>query len=113
MVGLVGLVVVALGVVLIPLPGPGWLIVLTGIAIWAIEFVWARHLLQYTHEQAQRWSVWQRGQHWLVRILLLSALIAIAATTLWLSLRHGLGIDPIERLFGAAAGPAVDTDPAR
>lgn len=35
----------ALGVVLIPLPGPGALIILAGLALLAKEFVWAERLL--------------------------------------------------------------------
>ena len=41
-VALVGLIVVVAGIILLPLPGPGWLIVFAGIAIWATEFAWAR-----------------------------------------------------------------------
>jgi uncharacterized protein (TIGR02611 family) len=108
LVGLLGLVVVALGLILVPLPGPGWLIVLAGIAIWAIEFVWARQLLRFTTEHLYRWNAWQRGQHWLVRVPMLLALLAIAAATLWLSIKQGFGFDPIERFFGAGASSAFD-----
>ena len=34
----VGLVLLLGGLALVPLPGPGWLIVIAGIAIWASEF---------------------------------------------------------------------------
>ena len=44
-VAVVGTVVVAIGVVLIPYPGPGWLVVFAGLAILAIEFSWAGRLL--------------------------------------------------------------------
>lgn len=43
-----GLAVVALGVVLLPLPGPGWLVIFAGMAIWATEFVWAQLVLRWT-----------------------------------------------------------------
>jgi uncharacterized protein (TIGR02611 family) len=102
LVGLVGLVFVVLGLALVPLPGPGWLIVIAGIGVWAIEFVWARSLLRLTHERLYRWNAWQREQHWLVRALLLSALIVTVVTALWLSLKHGFGIDPTARLLDAA-----------
>ena len=42
-----GLVLVAGGLVLVPLPGPGWLIVFLGIGIWATEFPWAARLLTW------------------------------------------------------------------
>jgi uncharacterized protein (TIGR02611 family) len=43
-----GLAVVAAGVVMLPLPGPGWLVIFAGMAIWATEFVWAQLVLRWT-----------------------------------------------------------------
>ena len=45
-VGLLGGAIVVLGFILIPLPGPGWLIVFAGLALLATEFVWAERLLR-------------------------------------------------------------------
>jgi uncharacterized protein (TIGR02611 family) len=42
-----GFLVVLVGIVLIPLPGPGWLIVFAGLAILAREYVWAERLLNH------------------------------------------------------------------
>jgi len=28
------------------IPGPGWLVIFAGLSVLAIEFVWARHLLE-------------------------------------------------------------------
>ncbi|MFJ4871760.1 TIGR02611 family protein [Streptomyces sp. NPDC088757] len=54
----VGLAVVGAGVVMLPLPGPGWLVIFAGMAIWATEFVWAQLVLRWTKrkvtEAAQR-----------------------------------------------------------
>jgi Putative transmembrane protein (PGPGW) len=44
---IVGFAVVVLGLILVPLPGPGWLIVFAGLAILATEYVWARRLLGF------------------------------------------------------------------
>ncbi|MDO0928590.1 TIGR02611 family protein [Streptomyces sp. TG1A-8] len=44
----VGLAVVAGGVVMLPLPGPGWVVIFGGMAIWATEFVWAQLVLRWT-----------------------------------------------------------------
>jgi uncharacterized protein (TIGR02611 family) len=55
---LVGVPLVALGIALLPLPGPGSLVILAGLAVLAVEFAWA-----------ERWSrrirdgfvaVWER-----------------------------------------------------
>ncbi|MEU8706218.1 TIGR02611 family protein [Streptomyces sp. NPDC048565] len=54
----VGLAVVGTGIVMLPLPGPGWLVIFGGMAIWATEFVWAQLVLRWTRrkvtEAAQR-----------------------------------------------------------
>jgi uncharacterized protein (TIGR02611 family) len=44
----VGLAVVVAGVVMLPLPGPGWLVIFAGMALWATEFVWAQLVLRWT-----------------------------------------------------------------
>ena len=41
-VGLAGTAVVVVGLVLVPLPGPGWAIVYAGLALLGTEFHWAR-----------------------------------------------------------------------
>ncbi|WP_406859765.1 TIGR02611 family protein [Streptomyces sp. HUAS MG47] len=45
---IVGLAVVVGGVIMLPLPGPGWLVIFGGMAIWATEFVWAQLVLRWT-----------------------------------------------------------------
>ncbi|MEU3512712.1 TIGR02611 family protein [Streptomyces longwoodensis] len=54
----VGLAVVVAGVIMLPLPGPGWVVIFGGMAIWATEFVWAQLVLRWTKrkvtEAAQR-----------------------------------------------------------
>jgi len=43
-----GLAIVVVGVVMLPLPGPGWLVIFAGMAVWATEFVWAQLVLRWT-----------------------------------------------------------------
>jgi uncharacterized protein (TIGR02611 family) len=64
-VTLVGAVIVAVGIVLLPLPGPGWLIIFAGIGVWSTEYAWAARLLRWTRDQVTRYSArlrawWQR-----------------------------------------------------
>ena len=40
-VGIVGVLVIILGVILIPLPGPGFLVIIGGLFILSMEFEWA------------------------------------------------------------------------
>jgi uncharacterized protein (TIGR02611 family) len=46
-VGVVGLLVVVAGLILVPLPGPGWLIVFLGIAVLGTEFPAAHRVGQW------------------------------------------------------------------
>ncbi|MFC9957896.1 TIGR02611 family protein [Streptomyces nigra] len=45
---IIGLAVVGAGIVMLPLPGPGWVVIFGGMAIWATEFVWAQLVLRWT-----------------------------------------------------------------
>ncbi|MFJ4706029.1 TIGR02611 family protein [Streptomyces anulatus] len=47
----VGLAVVGAGVAMLVLPGPGWLVIFGGMAIWASEFVWAQTVLRWTRRK--------------------------------------------------------------
>ncbi|WP_328769384.1 TIGR02611 family protein [Streptomyces sp. NBC_00286] len=44
---LIGLAVIVMGVILLPLPGPGWLVIFAGMALWATEFAWAQRVLRW------------------------------------------------------------------
>jgi uncharacterized protein (TIGR02611 family) len=57
-IAIVGLLIVVVGVILLPLPGPGWLIIFLGIGVWATEFAWARRLLSHTRALVGRWTSW-------------------------------------------------------
>jgi uncharacterized protein (TIGR02611 family) len=92
-VGLLGGIVVAVGIVLIPFPGPGWAIVILGLAIWAIEFHWARNLLEFTKRHVQSWTHWIGRQSWPVRILVGAVGMVFVAGVVWLSVKLSLGID--------------------
>ena len=48
----VGCAVIAAGVAMLVLPGPGLLVVVAGLAILATEFAWAERLLDRAKEQA-------------------------------------------------------------
>jgi uncharacterized protein (TIGR02611 family) len=97
-VGVAGLAVVMLGLILVPLPGPGWLIVLLGLSIWAIEFAWARQLLEFTRRQVYGWTRWVTRQPWPVRILVGLVGMAFVAVVVWQSLKISLGVDVVERV---------------
>ena len=51
---LIGFTLLALGIVMIATPGPGWLTIMLALGILAAEFVWARRLLDRLKEQGVR-----------------------------------------------------------
>ncbi|MBI1347684.1 hypothetical protein GC163_15520 [bacterium] len=49
---MIGSTVIALGIAMLLLPGPGWLTVFGGLAILATEFAWARWALKHAQARA-------------------------------------------------------------
>ena len=92
-IGILGGLVVAIGIILIPLPGPGWAIVILGLAIWALEFVWAKNLLEFTKHHVQSWTHWVGRQSLPLRGLIgLVGLIFISAVV-WASVKVTFDVD--------------------
>jgi uncharacterized protein (TIGR02611 family) len=91
--------VVSLGLILVPLPGPGWLIVILGLSILAIEFVWARHLLHFTRTQVHAWTSWIAEQSWPVRIVVGLISLVFVSVVVWQSVRISFDIDLVESIW--------------
>jgi uncharacterized protein (TIGR02611 family) len=51
---LFGFTLLAIGIVMIATPGPGWLTILLALGVLAAEFVWARTLLDRLKEHGTR-----------------------------------------------------------
>jgi uncharacterized protein (TIGR02611 family) len=51
---LIGMGLVLTGVVLLALPGPGFVVIILGFAVLSKEFPWAQVALEKTQQQAQR-----------------------------------------------------------
>jgi len=62
LIGLLGTGVVIIGAVLLPLPGPGWLIIFAGLGILATEFAWAQRLLARVRSFLTAWTSWVMQQ---------------------------------------------------
>jgi uncharacterized protein (TIGR02611 family) len=69
-IAVLGTLIVLGGIVLIPLPGPGWLIVFAGLALLATEFAWAARLLHFARDKVRAWTDWVRRQSLAVRGLI-------------------------------------------
>lgn len=99
-IGVLGTLVVALGIVLIPFPGPGWAIVILGLAIWAIEFVWAKNLLEFTKRHVQSWTRWVGRQSIPVRAIIGVVGMIFVAFVVWASVRVSFDIDLAVMVWG-------------
>ncbi len=68
-VAVVGVAVVGVGLVLVPFPGPGWAVVLLGLALLGSEFAWAARLQRHVRHRLGAWVGWVADQGWPVRVL--------------------------------------------
>ncbi|MFD6612590.1 TIGR02611 family protein [Micromonospora chalcea] len=94
-IGILGAIVVTVGIALIPLPGPGWLLVIAGLGVWAVEFHWARRLLAFTRRHVNSWTQWVKRQSLGVRFVLGAVGLVFVSVVVWLSLKYSLGIDVV------------------
>jgi uncharacterized protein (TIGR02611 family) len=107
-VAVAGAVVIATGVVLLPLPGPGWVIIFVGLGIWATEFVWAKRLLRFARENVRRWTAWMGRLGWFVRGLVGLGIVLLVLACFWLvflvSGVPGFLPEPAQRWLGQLPG---------
>jgi uncharacterized protein (TIGR02611 family) len=89
-VGISGAVVLIVGIILIPYPGPGWLVVFVGLAILAREFPWAERALRYGRTRYDAWNQWVAQQHPLVRVVTFVLTAIVVILTVWLINGYGL-----------------------
>lgn len=89
-IGIAGGLVVLIGLILVPYPGPGWLIVFAGLAILATEFDGASKVLGFAKDKYDRWAKWLKRQHLIVQLLTLALTGLVVLVTVWLV--NGFGI---------------------
>ena len=86
-VAVLGVAVLVIGVVLLPLPGPGWLIIFAGLGILASEFDWAARLLRFARAKVSAWTDWVATQSRPVQAVIglagLALLAALVAAAWW------------------------------
>ena len=62
-VALLGLILVTLGFVSGPIPGPGGIpLILLGLAVWSSEFEWAHQVMQWFKAELHRYRTWPSGK---------------------------------------------------
>ena len=80
LVTLVGVAIIVVGIILLPLPGPGWLIIFGGLGILASEYAWASRLLSTARRYVGAWMQWTLRQPLWVRALIgLAGFLIVAA----------------------------------
>lgn len=82
-VGVLGWAIIVLGIFLLPLPGPGWLIIFLGLGILASEFAWAERLLNFAKRNVKAWTRWLARQSIFVKGLVSLACFALIGAVIW------------------------------
>ncbi len=82
-VGLVGGVVTVVGLIMVPAPGPGWLVVFAGLLILSSEFEFAQRLLDFAREHVRRWNTWVMAQPLWVRGVVALGTLAVVWLLIW------------------------------
>jgi uncharacterized protein (TIGR02611 family) len=87
----VGGLVVATGIALLALPGPGWATIFVGFMILASEFAWARRSLDWAKERARSAQVKAMAPEVRRRNQVLSVVVAtmIVGAVVWYWQTHG------------------------
>lgn len=89
-IGIAGAIVVLIGIVAIPYPGPGWLIVFAGLAILATEFAWAQRLLDKVRGKYDLWTEWLKRQSIYIKAVFVLLTSIVVVTTIWLMNGYGI-----------------------
>nr|WP_280423194.1 TIGR02611 family protein [Nocardia carnea] len=89
-VAVVGTVVLVVGVITIPFPGPGWALVFAGIGILATEFAVARRALVWLRDRYRRGMAWYISRGPLMQVLAFLATCVVVVATLWVLGTFGL-----------------------
>ncbi len=89
LVGFVGWLVLLVGIVMIPYPGPGWVVVVVGLSILATEFERAKRFNDFARAKYDNWQVWITAQPPFIRAIFWCLTAATVIVTLWLLNMYG------------------------
>lgn len=93
---MLGGLVLLIGIVAIPYPGPGWLIVFTGLAILARDYAVAQRVLDYAKSKYDAWQGWLRDQPAIIRMLFWVATATVVVLTIYLLNGYGILNDVLQ-----------------
>ncbi len=89
-IGIVGGIVVLAGLIMVPYPGPGWLVVFAGLAILATEFDRAQRILDHARDKYDAWQQWLGRQALHVKIIVWLVTAIVVVVTVWLLNGYGM-----------------------
>lgn len=85
---ILGFLVVIVGIIALPLPGPGWLIIVAGLGILSLDFVWAARLIKFIRRRIP--GIPEDGKIPMRTWVIMIAMMAIAgAASVWYYLFDG------------------------
>lgn len=87
-----GLTIVLLGILTLPLPGPGWLIIIGGLSVLAKDFIWAARVISFIRRSIPGLPDEDEGIPCHVWVLVIVSTIAISAFSVWWCLYGGQAI---------------------
>ena len=90
LIGFAGWIVLLAGIVMIPYPGPGWVVVFIGLSILAKEFQWAQESHDYVHDKYDRWQRWLARQPGYIKAIFWILTAATVVGTIWLLNGYGI-----------------------
>ena len=89
-IAVIGGIVLLAGIVMIPYPGPGWLVVFAGLGILSTEFEWAQDVLHFARKKYDAWADWVKRQNAVVKSLIWLMTALVVVVTIWLLNGYGL-----------------------
>ena len=104
-IGTIGTLIVLIGIIMIPYPGPGWLIVFAGLAVLATEFDWAQRLLDYARGKYDAWVTWLKRQPLPVKAFFITLTTFVVVVTIWLLNGYGIINDVLNLHFDWLRSP--------
>lgn len=89
-IGVSGVLVVLIGLVLVPYPGPGWLVVFAGFAILSTEFEFAAKALVRLKHAYGLWTDWLQRQNRIVQASVIAITGLFVFVTIYLLNTFGI-----------------------
>lgn len=81
-----GLALIVVGIPMVPLVGPGWVVIFVGLFLWSTEYMWARRVTQFVKAEVKSFEQWARHLPLAAKIPLVMVSVAIGWLCFYLAL---------------------------